>query len=55
MNIFSKIVDKSVYTPKKNNEKNDTFIFGKDETLHPKFTRILGTNYAVNIYYLKLI
>lgn len=54
MNIFSKIVYKSVYTLKKNNEKNDTFIFGKDETLHPKFTRIFGTNYAVNIYYLKI-
>ena len=54
MNIFSKIVDKSVYTLKKNDYKNDNFIFGKDETLQPKFTRILGTNYTVNIYYLKI-
>lgn len=33
---------------------NDNFLFGKDETLLPKFTRIFGNNYAVNIYYLKI-
>lgn len=54
MNIFSKIVDKSVYTQKKNTYKNENFILGKDETLQPKFTRIFGTNYAVNTYYLKI-
>ena len=54
MNIFTKIVNKSTSTLKKNNFKNDNFILGKDETLHPKFTKILGINYEVNIYYLKI-
>ncbi len=54
MNILSKIMDKSAYTQKKNNYENDNFILGKDETLHPKFTRIFGINYSVNIYYLKI-
>ena len=54
MNIFSKIIDKSVFTQKKNVLENTNFILGKDETLHPKFTRILGKNYSVNVYYLKI-
>lgn len=33
---------------------NDNFLFGKDETLQPKFAKILGLNYSVNIYYLKI-
>lgn len=32
----------------------DNFILGKDETLDPKFTKILGLNYTVNVYYLKI-
>ena len=54
MNIFSKIVDKSVYTLKKTTYENNNFLLGKDETLQPKFTRIFGTNYSVNVYYLKI-
>jgi predicted metal-dependent hydrolase len=54
MNIFSKKLVKSIYTPTKNTYDYDNFILGKDETLLPKFTRILGTNYSVNIYYLKI-
>jgi hypothetical protein len=33
---------------------NENFILGKDETLEPKFTRIFGLNYSVNVYYLKI-
>lgn len=36
------------------NYTNDNFILGKDETLDPKFTKIFGLNYAVNVYYLKI-
>lgn len=32
----------------------DNFILGKDETLDPKFIKIFGLNYSVNIYYLKI-
>ncbi len=32
----------------------ENFIFGKDETLKPKFTSILGNSYLVNVYYLKI-
>ena len=53
MNIFSKIIENTTYTQKKNLYKNDNFILGKDESLYPKFTRIFGINYAVNVYYLK--
>ena len=55
MNIFSKMMVKSTTTTlKKTNYNIDNFILGKDETLQPKFTRILGSNYSVNIYYLKI-
>ena len=54
MKIFSRIIDKSTYTQKKNLYENENFILGKDETLHPKFTKIFGINYSVNIYYLKI-
>ena len=54
MNIFSKIIENTTYTQKKNLYKNDNFILGKDESLYPKFTRIFGINYAVNVYYLKI-
>ena len=54
MNIFSRIIDKSIYTQKKNININENFILGKDETLKPKFARILGINYSVNVYYLKI-
>ena len=33
---------------------NDDFVFGKDETLLPKFTNIFGKSYAVNVYYLRI-
>ena len=33
---------------------NDNFVFGKDETLLPKFTNIFGKSYAVNVYYLRI-
>lgn len=32
--------------------END-FIFGKDETLLPKFTNIFGKSFSVNVYYLR--
>lgn len=54
MNILSKILVKSNYTQKKNIELNDNFMLGKDETLSPKFTRIFGINYSVNIFYLRI-
>lgn len=51
MNIF-KIV--KIGNSKGNTHiNNDEFILGKDETLLPKFTRIFGLNYSVNVYYLK--
>lgn len=31
----------------------NNFIFGKDETLFPKFTNIFGKKYSVNVYYLR--
>ena len=51
MNIFKKV--KFTYTKEKSNFNNN-FILGKDESLLPKFTRIFGINYSVNIYYLKI-
>ena len=33
---------------------NNSFLFGKDETLEPKHTRIFGINYYLNIYYIKI-
>ena len=51
MNIFSKQSDKSFGIA---NISIDSFIFGKDETLKPKFTSILGNTYFVNVYYLKI-
>lgn len=52
MNFFKRV--KNVTTTTKQDFTNDKFILGKDETLLPKFTRIFGTNYSVNIYYLKI-
>lgn len=52
MNFFKRV--KNVTTTPKQDFTNDKFILGKDETLLPKFTRIFGTNYSVNIYYLKI-
>ena len=46
MNIFSKTNYKKVST-------KEEFLFGKDETLSPKFTKIFGINYSVNVYYIK--
>ena len=54
MNIFSKIIVKSTHTQKTTTYDYENFILGKDESLQPKFTRILGTNYSVNIYYLRI-
>ena len=50
MNILKRV--KFTNTKEKTNY-NNTFILGKDETLLPKFTRIFGTKYSVNIYYLR--
>lgn len=52
MNIL-KIV-KIANTKEKMELNNDNFLFGKDETLQPKFAKILGLNYSVNIYYLRI-
>ncbi len=51
--IFSK-KDKNIAISAKQDFTNDKFILGKDETLLPKFTKIFGLNYSVNIYYLKI-
>lgn len=51
MNIFN--IVKPAYTKEKINNSNDNFLFGKDETLQPKFAKIFGLNYSLNIYYLK--
>ena len=51
MNIFKRV--KFSYTKKKT-DFNNSFILGKDETLLPKFTRIFGSKYTVNVYYLKI-
>ena len=52
MNIFkrAKHINFNSYT----GFTKDNFILGKDETITPKFTKIFGLNYAVNIYYLKI-
>ncbi len=52
MNIFRKV--KFSNTKEKDVFNNDNFIFGKDESLLPKFTKIFGLNYSVNVYYLKI-
>lgn len=52
MNILKRV--KVSNTKEKSNLDNNNFILGKDETLKPKFTTILGTNYSVNVYYLKI-
>ena len=44
MNIFKKV---NFTNTKEKINFNNNFILGKDETLLPKFTRILGTKYAV--------
>ena len=51
MNILKRT--KTVVTKEKR-VSNDNFILGKDETLLPKFTRIFGTKYAVNVYYFRV-
>ncbi len=52
MNILKLV--KTVGTKEKEDLNNDNFLFGKDETLQPKFAKIFGLNYTVNIYYLKI-
>ena len=52
MNIFKKSNISNIN--KYNSFTKDNFILGKDETLMPKFTKIFGLNYSVNIYYLKI-
>lgn len=52
MNILKLV--KSVNTKEKIELNNDNFLFGKDETLEPKFAQIFGLNYSVNIYYLRI-
>ena len=52
MNIFRRVNLSN--TKEKINFNNDNFILGKDESLLPKFTKIFGINYSVNIYYLKI-
>lgn len=52
MNILNLV---KLANTKENKEYTHTnFIMGKDETLLPKFTRIFGFNYNVNVYYLKI-
>ncbi len=52
MNIFKK--RKPANTKGYNLNNNNNFLFGKDETLLPKFTKIFGLNYSVNVYYFKI-
>lgn len=52
MNILNKV--KSANTKEKTYFNSDNFLFGKDETLEPKFTRIFGLKYSVNVYYFKI-
>lgn len=52
MNILNII--KSANTKENTHYTKDNFILGKDETLDPKFTKIFGLNYTVNVYYLKI-
>lgn len=54
MNIFSKINTKTNTSFTKDNQISNTFIFGKDESLMPKFAKILGISYALNIYYVRI-
>lgn len=52
MNIIKRIKTNNIN--KKSYLSNDNFMFGKDETLKPKFTTIFGENYSVNVYYLRI-
>ncbi len=52
MNILKLV--KSSNTKEKIQLNNDNFLFGKDETLQPKFAKIFGLNFSVNIYYLRI-
>lgn len=52
MNILN--IVKQANTKENTHYTKENFILGKDETLLPKFTKIFGLNYAVNIYYLKI-
>ena len=52
MNILKRI--KTSNTKEKINTNDNNFILGQDETLRPKFTTIFGTNYSINVYYLRI-
>ena len=52
MNILKRV--KTSNTNEKTNSNDNNFILGKDETLRPKFTTIFGTNYSINVYYLRI-
>ena len=52
MNIFKRVKSNNIKEFEYSN--NEHFILGKDETLLPKFTRIFGLNYSVNVYYLNI-
>lgn len=52
MNILKLV--KSTNTKGKIELNNDNLLFGKDETLQPKFAKIFGLNYSVNIFYLRI-
>lgn len=52
MNILN--IMKLASTKESSRYTEDTFLLGKDETLSPKFTKIFGLKYSVNIYYLKV-
>lgn len=52
MNILKLV--KSTNTKEKIELNNDNLLFGKDETLQPKFAKIFGLNYSVNIFYLRI-
>ena len=51
MNIFSRTNYKKTHTK---TTKEDIFLFVKDETLSPKYTKIFGINYSINVYYMKI-
>lgn len=52
MNILKSVKSSNIKNYKKS--INNNFLLGKDETLLPKFTKIFGVNYFVNVFYLKI-
>ena len=52
MNILKSVKSSNIKDYKR--DINNNFLLGKDETLLPKFTKIFGVNYFVNVFYLKI-